>query len=121
MGSWRTHVTKLLQQSYGHYSQIESPSLYSGDQLLSIMDDVVTSGVVFVASIMPTELNFSDTSTTIARDIANVLNKLATEGVEVWLRLHPRYTGTLLRPVGRSIREAVSRIPGTFPPSRHMF
>ena len=50
------------------------------------MDDVVTSGAVFVASIMPTGLKFSDISTKIASDIAKVLNKFTTEGVEVWLR-----------------------------------
>ena len=50
------------------------------------MDDVVASGAVLVASIMPTGLTFSEISTSIANDIVNVLNKFTNEGVEVWLR-----------------------------------
>ena len=50
------------------------------------MSDVVTSGAVFVPAIMPTGLTFSEISTEIASDIANVLNEFTSKGVEVWLR-----------------------------------
>ena len=50
------------------------------------MDDVVASGAVFVPSVMPTGLKFSDISPDIAGDIANVLNEFTSQGVEVWLR-----------------------------------
>lgn len=35
---------------------------------------------------MPTGLYFSEISTGIANDIANVLNQFTSQGVEVWLR-----------------------------------
>ena len=35
---------------------------------------------------MPTGLKFSDISTDVANDIANVLNEFTSKGVEVWLR-----------------------------------
>lgn len=73
--------------TYGRYSQITSASSsYTGDQLLSVLSDVVESGAVFVPAIMPTGLYFSDISTGIASDIANVLNQFTSQSVEVWLR-----------------------------------
>lgn len=72
--------------TYGRYSQMGSTTSYTGDQLLSVMDDVVSSGAVFVPSIMPTGPTFAEISTDIASDIANVLNQFTSKGVEVWLR-----------------------------------
>lgn len=72
--------------TYGRYSQITSSSSYSGDQLLSVMSDVVSSGAVFIPAIMPTGLTFSQITPAIANDIAGVLNQFTSQGVEVWLR-----------------------------------
>ena len=77
---------RLTQPSYGRYSQMGSTTSYTGDQLLSVIDDVVSSGAVFVPSIMPEGLTFAQISTDIASDIANVLNQFTSKGVEVWLR-----------------------------------
>ncbi|KAF6241890.1 hypothetical protein HO173_000602 [Letharia columbiana] len=71
--------------TYGRYSQISSVP-YTGDQLTSVMSDVVASGAVFIPAIMPTGLKFADISTDVANQIASVLEKFTSQGVEVWLR-----------------------------------
>ena len=50
------------------------------------MSDVVASGAVFVPAIMPTGIKFSQITPTVAQQIATVLNKFTSQGVEVWLR-----------------------------------
>lgn len=71
--------------TYGRYSQIASLP-YTGDQLLSVMSDVVMSGAVFIPAIMPTGLSFRDINETVGQQIASVLNQFTSQGVEVWLR-----------------------------------
>ncbi|KAL9036492.1 MAG: hypothetical protein Q9214_006108 [Letrouitia sp. 1 TL-2023] len=71
--------------TYGRYSQI-SELPYTGDQLLGAMSDVVASGAVFVPAIMPTGIKFSQITPAVAQQIATVLNKFTSQGVEVWLR-----------------------------------
>lgn len=70
---------------YGRYSQIASLP-YTGDQLLSVMSDVVASGAVFVPAIMPTGVKFSDINESVGQQIASVLDQFTSQGVEVWLR-----------------------------------
>ena len=70
--------------TYGWYAQIKS-SKFDGSQLLAVKDDVVASGAVFVASIMPS-VNFNEITEGVANDVANVLKQFTDEGVEVWLR-----------------------------------
>lgn len=43
--------------TYGWYAQIKSSS-FDGSQLLAMKDDIVSSGAVFVASVMPS-VNFN--------------------------------------------------------------
>lgn len=71
--------------TYGRYSQISSLP-YTGDQLLSVMDDVVASGAVFVPAVMPTGVTFSEIDSTVAQQITSVLEQFTSQGVEVWLR-----------------------------------
>lgn len=50
------------------------------------MSDVVSSGAVFVPAVMPTGVTFSQIDSTVAQQIATVLEKFTSQGVEVWLR-----------------------------------
>lgn len=59
---------------------------YTGQQYDSIEADVVQSGAVFIASIMPNKVRFSDITPTVAGQIAGVLERFTSQGVEVWLR-----------------------------------
>lgn len=71
--------------SYGRYSQIGGLP-YDGHQLLQVLDDVVSSGAVFIANVMPTNVAFADISEDVANQVASVLEKFTNQGVEVWLR-----------------------------------
>lgn len=82
---WRYPIGNSHRTSYGRYSQIGSLP-YTGDQLLSVMGDVVASGAVFVPAIMPSGVTFSQIDSTVAQQIATVLEKFTSQGVEVWLR-----------------------------------
>ena len=44
------------------------------------------SGAVFIPAIMPTKVKFSDITPTVADQIAGVLERFTSRGVEVWLR-----------------------------------
>ncbi|KAF2796906.1 glycoside hydrolase family 26 protein [Melanomma pulvis-pyrius CBS 109.77] len=70
--------------AYGWYAQIRS-STFDGSQLLAVKDDIVASGAVFVASIMPS-VNFNQITPEVAQQVAAVLKKFTDDGVEVWLR-----------------------------------
>jgi hypothetical protein len=70
--------------TYGYYSQITS-STYSGSQLLQVLSDVVSSGAVFQPAIMP-KIPFNQVTSTVASQVAKVLAKFTSQGVEVWLR-----------------------------------
>ena len=59
---------------------------FTGQQFDSIEEDVVQSGAVFIPSIMPTHVSFSDITPTIAGQINDVLERFTSQGVEVWLR-----------------------------------
>lgn len=50
------------------------------------MSDVVASGAVFVPAIMPTGVRFRDIDQTVGAQIASVLGRFTSQGVEVWLR-----------------------------------
>lgn len=70
--------------TYGWYSQITS-STYDGSQLLEVLNDVVSSGAVFQPAIMPT-IPFSEVTSSVASQVASVLEQFTSKGVEVWLR-----------------------------------
>ena len=70
--------------TYGYYSQISS-STYSGSQLLAVLSDVVSSGAVFQPAIMPI-IPFSQVTSSVASQVASVLEQFTSQGVEVWLR-----------------------------------
>jgi hypothetical protein len=70
--------------TYGWYAQISS-STFTGSQLLERLDDVVTSGAVFQPAIMPS-IPFSQVTSSVAAQVASVLDQFTSKGVEVWLR-----------------------------------
>ncbi|KAF2638720.1 glycoside hydrolase [Massarina eburnea CBS 473.64] len=70
--------------TYGWYAQIKG-STFDGSQLLAVKDDVVKSGAVFVASVMPS-VNFNQITPEVAKQVAAVMKKFTDEGVPVWLR-----------------------------------
>lgn len=75
----------FTENSYGYNSQMtELP--YAGEQFNSVMEDIVQSGAVFIPAIMPTKVPFSDIDSTVAGQIADVLEQFTSQGVEVWLR-----------------------------------
>ena len=49
------------------------------------MSDLKSSGAAFIPSVMP-EIPFSQITSAVATDIANVVKKFTSEGIEVWLR-----------------------------------
>ncbi|KAF3010836.1 hypothetical protein E8E13_008790 [Curvularia kusanoi] len=70
--------------TYGWYAQITS-SGFDGSQLLAMKEDVVASGAVFVASVMPT-VNFNTITEDVAQQVASVMKQFTDAGVTVWLR-----------------------------------
>ncbi|KAL5386154.1 hypothetical protein DPSP01_004238 [Paraphaeosphaeria sporulosa] len=70
--------------TYGWYAQITS-SGFDGSQLLAVKDDVVASGAVFVASVMPS-VNFNEITEDVAKQVASVMKQFTDAGVTVWLR-----------------------------------
>ncbi|KAF5879177.1 putative glycoside hydrolase family 26 protein [Botrytis fragariae] len=70
--------------TYGWYAQISS-STFTGSQLLQCLDDVVASGAVFQPAVMPT-IPFSQVTSSVASQVAGVLEQFTAKGVEVWLR-----------------------------------
>ena len=76
---------ELTISRYGKYSQIGSTS-YDTSQLTDVLSAVVESGAVFIPSIMPTGVTFSQIDSGLATQIAAVLEKFTSQGVEVWLR-----------------------------------
>lgn len=70
--------------TYGWYAQITS-SGFDGSQLLAVKEDVVASGAVFVASVMPS-VNFNQITDDVAAQVASVMKQFTDAGVTVWLR-----------------------------------
>ncbi|KAJ4349407.1 uncharacterized protein N0V89_008022 [Didymosphaeria variabile] len=70
--------------TYGWYAQITS-SGFDGSQLLAVKEDIVASGAVFVASVMPS-VNFNQVTPDIANQVASVMKQFTDAGVTVWLR-----------------------------------
>ncbi|PQE08469.1 glycoside hydrolase family 26 protein [Rutstroemia sp. NJR-2017a BBW] len=70
--------------TYGWYAQITS-STFSGSQLLQRLDDVVASGAVFQPAVMPS-IPFSQVTSSVAAQVASVLEQFTSKNVEVWLR-----------------------------------
>ncbi|EDN91111.1 hypothetical protein SS1G_00514 [Sclerotinia sclerotiorum 1980 UF-70] len=70
--------------TYGWYAQITS-STFDGSQLLERLDDIVASGAVFQPAVMP-YIQFSQVSSSVASQVASVLEQFTAKGVEVWLR-----------------------------------
>ena len=70
--------------TYGWYAQITS-SNFDGSQLLAVKEDVIASGAVFVASVMP-RINFNLITEDVADQVAAVMKQFTDAGVTVWLR-----------------------------------
>jgi hypothetical protein len=70
--------------AYGWYGQIRE-STFDGSQFLAVKMDVVASGAVFVASVMPS-VNFNQVTPEKAQQVAAVMKQFTDDGVEVWLR-----------------------------------
>ncbi|MCJ1454462.1 hypothetical protein MMC28_004815 [Mycoblastus sanguinarius] len=92
-GGTKTHMSTIngntgkQASTYGWYSQITTLP-YDGSQLLDsdLMNDVVSSGAVFVPAIMPTNVKFADITEDVGTQIAEVLEQYTSKNVEVWLR-----------------------------------
>jgi hypothetical protein len=70
--------------AYGWYAQIKG-STFDGGQLLARKEDILASGAVFVASVMPS-VNFNQITPEVAKQVAAVMKQFTDEGVKVWLR-----------------------------------
>jgi len=85
-------INKLLPAKsafYGRYAQVTQGKTFDGSQIRSVMDDVVASGGVLAASIMPYKTwdGLTDKDNRNAVAIAKFCAEMAKEhGVEVWLR-----------------------------------
>ena len=71
--------------AYGWYSQITSTT-YDDSQLTQVMDDLISSGAVFIPAVMPTGVKFSEIDSDLAGQIAASMKKFTDKDVEVWLR-----------------------------------
>jgi hypothetical protein len=69
--------------TYGWYAQITSPK-FDGSQLLAVKEDVIASGAVFVASVMP-RIDFNLVTEDVANQVASVMKQFTDAGVTVWL------------------------------------
>jgi hypothetical protein len=86
-----SQLNKLLgakSATYGWYGQAQSGTAFDGSQLLSVLDDVKSSGAIFEPAVMPTGgwqgLTSSDNSQAV--NICNVMKKFTDQGIEVRLR-----------------------------------
>ena len=68
---------------FGQYSQITSSS-YDGSQLTEVSIDEL-QGAIFIASVMPS-IPFTEVTSSVASQVADVLKKFTDQGVEVYLR-----------------------------------
>jgi hypothetical protein len=68
------------------YSHLDSEN-YNGYELLEEYDDVISSGAVFIASVMPVLASgFSGVTPEVASQVAAVMREFTDKGVVVWLR-----------------------------------
>ena len=80
------HRLGAVSSTYGMYSHIQT-SYYDGYELMEEFDDVVESGAVFVASVMPVlSAGFTAITKDVASQVAGVMRKFTDQGVVVWLR-----------------------------------
>jgi len=70
--------------AYGWYAQIKEDT-FDGSQLLAMKKDIIASGAVFVASVMPS-VNFNQITPEKAQQVAAVMKQFTDDGVKVWLR-----------------------------------
>lgn len=83
-------INNLLEgkaATYGKYSQVRKGKLYTGEQLLYVMDEVIKSGAVFQPTLMPESwegFTWEDNRQAVA--VAKVLKKFTDACVPVWLR-----------------------------------
>jgi hypothetical protein len=75
-----------ISSTYGLYSHINSQN-YDPYELMEEFEDVVQSGAVFVASVMPVlQAGFTAIDADVASQIAAAMRKFTDRGVVVWLR-----------------------------------
>ena len=70
---------------YGWYSQITSTT-YDDSQLTDRLDDIKASGAVFIPSVMPTKVKFTQIDDNLAQQIAKSMQTFTDQGITVWLR-----------------------------------
>ena len=78
-------VSSSYENRYWENSQITQLP-YDGSQLLKVLEDIVESGAVFVPTVMPKNVPFSDITSEVAGQILSVLEQFTSQGVEIWLR-----------------------------------
>jgi hypothetical protein len=75
-----------VSSTYGMYSYLDSEN-YSGYELLEEYDDVISSGAVFIPSVMPVLASgFSGVTPEVASQVAAVMREFTDKGAVVWLR-----------------------------------
>lgn len=80
------HRLGAVSSTYGMYSHLNSDN-YDGYELMEEYDDVVSSGAVFIPSVMPVlDSGFSGITPEVASEIATVMRNFTDKGVVVWLR-----------------------------------
>jgi len=73
---------------YGIYNQITSSTKYDDSQLTQNISDVINSGAIMIASIMPTGLKYNQVTPDMANQIATQLTNITSQGVPgVYIRL----------------------------------
>lgn len=75
-----------ISSTYGMYSHINSQN-YNPYELMEEFEDVVSSGAVFVPSVMPVlQAGFTAINSDVASQIAQAMRAFTDRGVVVWLR-----------------------------------
>lgn len=78
-------VDYRIDKRHSWYSHINDAN-YDGSDLTSVMDDVKASGAVFVASIMPSGVTWSEIDDNLAAKIGSAVKQYTDNGITVWLR-----------------------------------
>lgn len=78
----------LNASTYGWYAQTYPDAIWNGSQLLKIKDDIVASGAILEAAVMPEEAwtGYTASDNSQARAVAQVMKQFTDAGVTVRLR-----------------------------------
>lgn len=73
-------VSRSYENRYWENSQITQLP-YDGSQLLKVLEDIVESGAIFVPTVMPNNVPFSDITSEVAGQILSVLEQFTSQSV----------------------------------------